>query len=97
MNVIITPDIAVQPQSLTVTNTQSASFSVTSTNGVPPPTYQWKKGGVDIANATNSTYTIASASPADMATYSVVVANAAGSVTSSNATLTVNSTMAPTS
>ena len=93
LHVVIPPDIAVQPQSLTVTNTQSASFSVTYTNAVPAPTYQWKKNNVSILDATNDTYTIASASPSDMAAYSVVLANAAGSVTSSNATLTVNSTM----
>ena len=93
LHVVVPPDIAVQPQSLTVTNTQSASFSVTYTNAVPAPTYQWKKNNVSIGNATNATYTIASASPSDMAAYSVVLANAAGSVTSSNATLTVNSIM----
>ena len=93
LHVVIPPDIAIQPQSLTVTNTQSASFSVTYTNAVPAPTYQWKKNNVAIGNATNAIYTIASASPSDMAAYSVVLANAAGSITSSNATLTVNSTM----
>jgi len=93
LHIVVPPEIAVQPQSLTVTNTQSASFSVTYTNAVPPPTYQWKKNNVSIPDATNDTYIIASTSPADMGTYSVVLVNVAGSVTSSDATLTVNSTM----
>lgn len=94
LHVIVPPVIAVQPQSLVVTTSQSASFSVTSTNGVPPPTYQWYFNNGLISNATNSTYMIASAAAANMGTYHVVIANAAGSVTSTDATLTVNSTMA---
>jgi PKD repeat protein/pectin methylesterase-like acyl-CoA thioesterase len=98
LTVIVTPIVSVQPQSLVVTNTQSASFSVTSANGVPAPTYQWYKGGSPISSganstATNATFTIASTQPSDTATYSVIVSNAAGTATSSNATLTVNSTM----
>ena len=95
LTVIVPPVITVQPVSLIVTNTQAASFSVTAT-GVPAPTYQWKKGGNPITDATNATLNFASASSTDTATYTVVVQNAAGSVTSSNATLTVNSTMAVT-
>ncbi len=101
LTVIVTPIIAVQPQSLVVTNTGSASFSVLSTNGVPTPTYQWYKGGVAIssganATATNATFVIASTQPSDAGTYSVVVTNTAGWATSTNATLTVNSTMSAT-
>ena len=93
LHVVIPPEIQTQPVSLVVTQTQSATFTVVSTNGVPAPTFQWKKGASTIANATNASYTIASALPSDMATYSVVVANVAGSVTSTGATLTVDSTM----
>lgn len=97
LTVIVPPVIAVQPTSLVVTNTQAASFTVVSTNGVPAVTYQWKKNGNNIANATNATLNFASATPADTATYSVFIANAAGSVVSSSVTLTVNSTMTATS
>jgi PKD repeat protein len=96
LHVIITPAIQTQPQSLVVTNTQTACFSVTSTNGVPAPTYQWSFNGHAISGATNATYCIASASPANAGSYSVTVANSAGSVTSSNATLTVDSVMTAT-
>lgn len=98
--VFVPPVITNQPVSLIVTNTQSASFAVVA-GGVPNPTYQWYKNtlanpvsGASNPTATNATFTIASVSPTDIATYFVVVQNAAGSVTSSNVTLTVNSTMA---
>ena len=93
LTVIVTPVIAVQPVSLIVTNTQAASFTVVSTNGVPAVTYQWKKNGGNISGATSATLNFASATPADTASYTVLIANSAGSVLSSPATLTVNSTM----
>ena len=93
LTVLVPPAISAQPQSLGVTNTQSASFSVTA-NGVPAPAYQWYFNNNPLNNATNATYTIAAASPANIGTYRVVVTNRVGSLTSSNATLTVYSTMA---
>ena len=80
-----------------MTNTQSASFTVVSTNGVPAPTYQWYfNNSTLISGATNATYTIASASPANAGSYDVQISNTAGEITSTNATLTVDSTMAAT-
>lgn len=93
LHVVVPPLVAVQPVSLVVTQTQSATFSVLSTNGVPAPTYQWSFNNVPITGATNTSYTIASAAVANAGTYKVVLVNIAGSATSSNATLTVNSTM----
>lgn len=95
LTVIVTPSISVQPVSLVVTNTQNASFSVTA-SGVPAPGYQWYKGANPIVNANANVYTIASVQPTDTGVYSVLVTNAAGSLMSSNATLTVNSTMSAT-
>ncbi len=92
LTVIVPPIISVQPVSLVVTNTQAAAFSVTA-SGVPAPTYQWYFNNGPIGGATSSTYNIASATSANTGTYKVIVSNAAGSVTSSNATLIVNSTM----
>lgn len=94
LTVIVPPGISVQPVSLVVTNTQSASFSVTA-SGVPAPWYQWNKNGVPISSAvnntaTNATFNIASTSSGDIATYSVTISNAAGTVTSSPASLNVN-------
>jgi hypothetical protein len=94
LHVVVPPDIQTQPVSLVVTQTQSATFTVVSTNGVPAPTYQWFFNNVAIAGATSSNYTITSAAVSNAGTYKVTVQNVVGSVTSSNATLTVNSVMA---
>lgn len=90
------PTISAQPQSQTVTvSAVSVNFSVTA-SGTPAPTYQWKKNGVDIAGATATTLTVTNLSLAlSGSKYSVVVTNAAaggvgGTVTSDEATLTVN-------
>jgi hypothetical protein len=77
-----------QPLSLTVTQGQSAIFSVGAT-GSTPISYQWTKNGADISGATVSTYSIANAVASSAATYAVKVSNLYGSVTSSNALLTV--------
>ncbi|MCX8521972.1 MAG: DUF1566 domain-containing protein, partial [Rhodoferax sp.] len=66
-----------------------ASFSV-SASGTSPFIYQWKKNGTDISGATSSTYTTPATAIGDnAAVFTVVVSNSAGTVTSSNATLTV--------
>src|ERR1051325_10525038 len=84
-----------QPTNLTVVAGNSATFYVTA-SGVPAPGYTWKKNGSPISGATASSYTIASVAASDIATYTVVVTNAAGTVTSSGATLTVTSAMTAT-
>ena len=58
--------------------------------GVPVPTYQWRKNGVNIPGATLYYYT-ALAGPTEGAnTYDVVITNSAGSATSAAATVTTN-------
>ena len=54
--------------------------------------YQWSKDGVEIAGATDATYTIAAATPADAGDYTVVVSNGCGSETSTSAIVTVATT-----
>jgi len=83
------PTILAHPTNLTLVAGQPAVFSVSAT-GIPAPSYQWRKDGANIPDATNATYSISSALPADAATYSVLVSTPAGSVLSSNATLTLN-------
>lgn len=86
----VAPTISSQPVSKSVLEGQTAAFSVTA-SGSAPLGYQWRKNGVNIGGATNASYTTPATVLADNgATFSVVVNNAAGSVTSSNATLTVN-------
>ncbi|RBL92792.1 PQQ-dependent sugar dehydrogenase [Chitinophaga flava] len=82
------PAITTQPQPVTVPQGQTATFSITVVAN-PAPTYQWRKNGVNISGATTATYAIANVQPADTGLYSVVVTNSAGSVTSSNARLSV--------
>ncbi|HXI53582.1 MAG TPA: immunoglobulin domain-containing protein, partial [Candidatus Saccharimonadales bacterium] len=82
------PSITAQPQSLTVTNGDSASFSVTA-NSQGTTTYQWRFGGNPVAGQTNTTFFLASAGPANAGNYDVVVSNPSGSVTSTLAVLTV--------
>ncbi len=82
------PAITTQPQSLTVTNGDPASFSVVA-SGTAPLSYQWRKDAAGLLGATNSSYSISLATPNDAGSYTVVVTNSSGSVTSSVAILTV--------
>src|SRR5439155_5630290 len=89
LTVWVPPSISTSPLSQTVNQGQDAAFSVTAI-GTLPLSYQWRFYGADIVAATAATYTRASAQPADVGSYSVVVTNVAGSITSAVATLTVN-------
>ncbi len=93
----VAPAITAQPQNETVTVGQSATFSVTAT-GTAPLSYQWQKNSLNIASATNSSYTTPATLAGDNgATFDVVITNTAGTVTSATATLTVNAAaVAPT-
>jgi len=75
-----------------VTEGDPASFSVAA-SGTEPLFYQWRKDGADITGATTATHAIASTVTADAGSYDVVVTNAADSVTSATATLTVNASV----
>lgn len=82
------PIITTPPQSQTAAVGASISFVVVA-DGAQPLKYQWRKDGANIPNATSARYSIANVQTSHAGAYSVVVSNAAGSVTSSNATLTV--------
>jgi glucose/arabinose dehydrogenase/regulation of enolase protein 1 (concanavalin A-like superfamily) len=86
----VAPAITDQPDNLTVSQGQPATFSV-SASGTAPLSYQWRKDNVNITGANASTYTIASAQAANAGSYQVIVTNAAGTATSQAATLTVTS------
>ena len=81
------PAILTQPASLTVDQGATAAFSVVA-SGTAPLHCQWRKGTLAVGGDA-ATLTLASAQPGDAGTYTVTVTNAAGSVTSSGATLTV--------
>jgi hypothetical protein len=90
LSLIAAPVITGQPASITVASGKSAGFSVT-VSGTAPFSYQWMKNGSSILGATGSTYSISSVSSSSAGSYAVIVTNAAGSVASNSATLTVAS------
>lgn len=85
--VVVAPAITTQPVAVSVTEGQPASLSVTATGD--SLTYQWRKDGVTIPGATNCTYTLAASVLTDAGNYTVAIANAGGSITSSAAALNV--------
>jgi hypothetical protein len=84
------PVIQTQPQSQTVDEGRSVIFKVFAYGGAAgAPTYQWQKDGNPISGADSSFYTIASAKLSDAGSFTVVVTNSMGSVTSDATILTV--------
>jgi hypothetical protein len=82
------PVVTAPPQSQTVNAGGTVTFSVVFT-GTAPLSFQWRKDGAALAGATSATLTLSNLTAANAGTYSVVITNAAGSVTSSGAVLTV--------
>jgi hypothetical protein len=60
-------------------------------SGTTPLSYQWRANGTNLAGRTNASLSLAGFRATDQKTYSVVVSNSAGSVTSTGATLHANS------
>ncbi len=91
LDVAVAPAILTQPVSATKNVGESVTFSVVINSNVnPAPTFQWKRNGVVIPEASVSSYTIGSVSKADSGSYTVTIANSAGTITSTPVTLTVN-------
>jgi len=82
------PSILQQPQSATRQRGDAVSFTVTA-RGTPPLAYQWSFNSNYIAGATSSSYSLTNVQASDSGYYSVLITNLFGSVTSSNALLTV--------
>jgi hypothetical protein len=88
------PVITSQPTNFTALAGNNAAFSA-SAGGSAPLVYQWRKNGANIANgagisgATSNSLTLTGVTTNSAANYSLVVANAYGSITSSVAVLTV--------
>jgi hypothetical protein len=93
----VAPAITTQPTSQTVTTGQTATFTALA-NGTAPLSYQWQKNGSNISGATAASYTTPATTAADNGSiFDFLVSNSQGSVTSSAATLTVNTAaVAPT-
>jgi hypothetical protein len=104
----LAPNIITQPTNLTVAASSNAVFTVSATgiqtanpttDGAAtilvPLNYQWLKNRANLNGATNATLTITNAQYNDIAAYSVIVSNSAGTMTSSNATLAVTGANTP--
>ena len=89
------PNIVAQPQGKIVAPGDPVTFMVSAT-GIPDPEYQWQKDGANLDGETGTTLSLASVQADDAGEYSVSVSNAAGSVTSSVATLVVGTPTPPT-
>jgi sugar lactone lactonase YvrE len=83
------PTILAQPQSQSVNAGSSVTFTVP-TAGSLPLSYQWRLNSAPIPGATDSTYTRTNVQTGDLGSYSAVVTNGLGNVTSSNALLTLS-------
>ncbi|MEN3941722.1 immunoglobulin domain-containing protein [Prosthecobacter sp. SYSU 5D2] len=83
---IVTPPVAqtVNP------NTANVTFSVVATAPVAITSYQWRKDGVAISTATNSSYTIPMVTETQQGIYDVVIRTATSSIISPGALLDVN-------
>ncbi|MBX3210888.1 MAG: hypothetical protein KF850_02550 [Labilithrix sp.] len=84
---ITQPAVTEQPADVTVDEGESFSLSVVATGG--SLFYQWRKNGDDVPGANAATFTVPSAALSDAGDYDVVISNAAGTVTSTVAVVTV--------
>jgi hypothetical protein len=88
------PSITSQPVSRVVSNATSATFTVGAL-GNGNFSYQWRFNATNtLAGVTNASFTIANVSGANAGSYTVMVTDSLGSVTSAVATLTVGGTVA---
>ncbi|HEY5078758.1 MAG TPA: immunoglobulin domain-containing protein [Opitutaceae bacterium] len=83
------PIFQYQPSATEVTAGGTATLIV-GVVGSPPISYQWYEAGLAVPGATTSSLTFVNASAGDSGSYSVVITDAAGHVTSADAVLTVN-------
>ena len=77
------------PESRSVVSGSNVTFSVTA-SGAPPLSYQWRRGGVNIPNATNANLLLPNVQFTEGGSYVVEVANALGAITSEPAVLSVD-------
>jgi hypothetical protein len=83
------PVITEQPESATVNKGGTVTLAAAA-EGTPTLTYQWYLNGTAVAGATKATLKLTSVTTAKAGSYSVVVTNSLGSVTSSPAVVTVD-------
>src|SRR5436190_6779633 len=89
------PIITVQPASVSVVEGGSAAFAVQLSHYLGA-TFQWRRGGVNLPNETNSSYFVSPVAPSDDGSaFSCSVTNSYGWTNSLEATLMVNADVTP--
>ena len=84
------PVVTMSPQSVLASGGQEITLNPYAI-GVPPLSYQWRKGGVPISGATTSALDIPNAGASAAGSYDLVVTNLYGNATSKIATITMDS------
>lgn len=80
------PVFTLNPVTQSVREGSTVNFTVLATGS---PTYQWRKGGVDLPGETSTTLTLTGVDDSDEGSYDCVATSTGGSATSSAASLTV--------
>src|SRR5262249_55214912 len=84
----VAPVIVAQPTNQTVNVGDDVTF-VARARGPEPLSYQWRRGAIDLPDATNADLTLSDVDATEAGDYSVVITNPFGGITSAVATLTV--------
>lgn len=84
------PQFTLQPVGQSVVVGTDVTFAAAAT-GSPAPSFQWRRNGTEIRDATSASLSLSKVQLSDAADYSVVISNSAGSATSNPATLSVTS------
>jgi GH25 family lysozyme M1 (1,4-beta-N-acetylmuramidase) len=83
------PGFTTQPVLQRAADTGGSVSLFAAASGAPPLTYQWFCNTTNVPNATNTTLALVNVQPANAGTYTLVVTNSSGSVTSSPVSLLV--------
>lgn len=90
----VAPSITTQPVGTNIQVSQSFTLSVAN-SGTPPFNYQWLRGATVVQNGTAQSFTRPNAQTNDTGSYSVIVTNVFGTVTSSSVTVNVTNPAVP--
>src|SRR6476646_7146159 len=83
------PIITADPRSQSASSGANVTFRLTA-SGTPPLNFQWILNDQPLANATNSSLGLSNVQVTHAGTYSAIVANSGGAVTSAVAVLTID-------
>lgn len=92
VGVTLPPTIVLQPQSQAVFPFSAVTFQAVAV-GSPPMRYQWQFNSQDLPARTNASFTITNANASNTGLYRVIVRNPAATVTSTDASLEVVSSL----